>query len=147
MWKTKMILASAALSALVAAPASAENGVTTYDYQGSFDDAAFAVRNAIINDGLVVDFVSHVGDMLNRTREDVGGEKQFEAADVFVFCSAVVTREVIAADPMNIGYCPYGIFVTERQGEVKIGYRDYPDGPMQKVEELLYRIVNDAIVQ
>lgn len=143
----KAILASVALTTAVAMPVAAQDGPTTYDFEGSFDDATFAVRNAIVQDGLVVDFVSHVGDMLNRTREDVGGEKLFDAADIFIFCSAVVTREVLAVDPMNVAHCPYGIFVTEREGEVKVGYRDYPDGAMDKVEELLDKIVKDAIEQ
>ncbi|WP_089883767.1 DUF302 domain-containing protein [Citreimonas salinaria] len=143
----KTLLASAALTSVIAMPVAAQNGPTTYDFEGSFDDATFAVRNAIVQEGLVVDFVSHVGDMLNRTREDVGGEKHFDAADIFIFCSAVVTREVLAEDPMNVAQCPYGIFVTEREGEVKIGYRDYPDGAMEKVEQLLDKIVNDAIEQ
>jgi uncharacterized protein (DUF302 family) len=143
----KNFLAGAALAVFGAMPAAAGDGPTTYDYDGSFDDATFAVRNAIIGEGLVIDYVSHVGDMLNRTREDVGGEKLFEAADIFIFCSAVVSREVMEADPMNIAHCPYGIFVTERDGQVQIGYRDYPDGPMEKVEDLLDRIVQDAIEQ
>lgn len=141
----KTCLAGAAIAAIGAMPASAADGPTVHDYDGSFDDAKFAVENAIIQDGLVIDFVSHVGDMLNRTREDVGGEKLFEKADIFVFCSAVVSREVMEADLMNIAQCPYGIFVTERQGAVQIGYRDYPDGPMDKVEAMLEKIVTDAI--
>jgi len=90
-------------------------GVTTHTFNGSFEDAAFAVENAIIGRGLVVDYVSHVGEMLARTGADVGSDiKLFEAADVFLFCSAVVSRSVMEADPMNIAYCPYGIFVAEK---------------------------------
>ena len=40
-------------------------------FNGAFDDATFAVENAIIGQGLVVDWVSHVGDMPNRTDVDV----------------------------------------------------------------------------
>lgn len=115
-------------------------------FDGSFDDATFAVESAIVGRGLVIDYVSHVGDMLNRTGTDVGSEaKLFEAADIFIFCSAVVSREVMEADPMNIAHCPYGIFVAERAGEVMVGYRDYPDGAMAKVEDLLQGIVAEAV--
>ena len=115
------------------------------EFDGSFDDAAFAVENAIIGQGLVVDYVSHVGEMLARTGEDIGSETViFEAADIFVFCSAVVSREVMEADPMNIAYCPYGIFVAETGDGVMIGRRDYPDGPMEKVEALLDGIIAEA---
>ena len=130
---------------IVTAPALAEVPITV-SFDGAFEDATFAVESAILDRGLVIDFVSHVGDMLNRTGVDVGSDKQiFEAADIFIFCSAVLSREVMEADPMNIAHCPYGIFVAERNGSVMIGYRDYPEGPMQKVEDLLAEIVAEAV--
>ena len=131
--------------AFMAAPAFAQEAIT-YDFEGSFGDASFAVENAIVNKGLVIDYTSHVGEMLNRTGEDVGSEEMlFTEADIFIFCSAVVSREVMEADPMNIAHCPYGIFVAEdAEGAVTIGYRNYPDGPMEKVEALLAEIVKEA---
>jgi uncharacterized protein (DUF302 family) len=87
-----------------------------------------------------------VGEMLNRTGQDVGSDLViFENADVFLFCSAVVSREVMEADPANIAFCPYGIFVTQSGDDVEIGYRAYPDGPMQKVQSLLEDIVAEAV--
>ena len=133
-----------ALALCLPGVASAEELVTTL-YDGSFDDATFAVESAIIGKGLVIDYVSHVGDMLSRTRADVGSETEiFAQADIFVFCSAVVSREVMEADPMNIAHCPYGIFVAESDGQVMIGRRDYPAGPMDRVEALLDAIIEDA---
>ena len=124
--------------------ASAEEVIST-PFEGSFDDATFAVESAIVDRGLVIDYVSHVGEMLNRTGADVGSSKEiFQAADVFIFCSAVLSREMMEADPMNIAHCPYGIFVAERDEGVIVGYRGYPDGPMQKVEMLLSEIVAEA---
>ncbi|MCV2870882.1 DUF302 domain-containing protein [Defluviimonas sp. WL0050] len=118
---------------------------TTYPFEGSFEDATFAVENAIIGQGLVIDYTSHVGEMLARTGADVGSDvKIFDAADVFLFCSAVLSRKVMEADPMNIAHCPYGIFVTDSDGAVQIGYRHFPDGPMDEVEALLDTIARDA---
>ena len=134
-----------ALLGLVPALAFADEAVVT-PFEGSFEDAAFAVENAIIGEGLVIDYVSHVGEMLNRTGADVGSDKMiFRAADIFVFCSAVVSREVMEADPMNIAHCPYGIFVAETGDGVMVGRRDYPDGPMEKVEALLDGIIANAV--
>ncbi|MEM9911353.1 MAG: DUF302 domain-containing protein [Pseudomonadota bacterium] len=114
-------------------------------YNGAYEDARFAVETAIVNRGLVIDYVSHVGDMLIRTNEDVGGnEHLFSEAEIFVFCSAIVSRQVMEADPMNLAHCPYGIFVAERRGKVMIGYRDYPEGPMDLVEDMLADIVTEA---
>ena len=137
---------STILAIVLGLPAIAAAGEPiTVPFDGSFDDATFAVESAILNQGLVIDYVSHVGDMLNRTGADVGSEAViFKAADIFIFCSAVLSREVMEADPMNIAHCPYGIFVVKDESGVMVGYRDYPDGPMQKVEMLLSEIVAEA---
>ncbi|MBT8411809.1 MAG: DUF302 domain-containing protein, partial [Octadecabacter sp.] len=90
---------------------------TTYPYDGSFEDATFSVENAIIGKGLVIDYTSHTGEMLNRTAEDVGSDVEiFAAADIFLFCSASLSREVMEADSMNIMHCPYSIFVADQGG-------------------------------
>jgi uncharacterized protein (DUF302 family) len=128
------------------ASAASANDAVTVPYPGSFEDAAFAVENAIVGEGLVVDHVSHVGEMLNRTGADVGSDVAiFQQADVFTFCSAVVSRAVMEADPMNIAFCPYGIFVAETDAGVMVGYRSFPEGPMKQVEDLLAGIVAEAV--
>ena len=134
------------LAALVmtAGQAMAADSVT-YPVEGTFEDATFNVENAIVDRGLVVDYVSHVGDMLNRTGEDVGSsENLFDSANIYLFCSAVLSRRMMEADPANIAHCPYGIFVTDRSGAVEIGYRTYPEGPMQEVQALLDEIAREA---
>jgi len=136
----------AGIMALAAAPLAAQDTHQTHAFDGSFEDATFAVESAIVGRGLVIDYVSHVGEMLARTGADVGSDtKLFDAADVFLFCSAVVSRKVMEADAMNIAHCPYGIFVTDQDGDVKIGHRTYPDGPMQEVQTLLDAIVQEAM--
>ena len=141
----RRILATAAI-AIVPTFAAAQD-VVSYDLDGTFDDATFGVENAIVNRGLVVDHVSQVGEMLNRTQADVGGEDIFAQAAVYLFCSAVVSRQVMEADPDNIAFCPYGVFVAERDGQVRVGYRTYPDGPMDAVESLLDEIAREAAGQ
>ena len=138
--KLRFALAIAAFST----PAVAGDAIS-YDFDGGFDVAAFAVESAIVGQGLVIDYVSHVGEMLARTGADVGSDKVlYDNAQIFVFCSAVVSREVMEADAGNIAHCPYGIYVAEREGSVTIGHRDYPDGAMDKVETLLEDIVAEA---
>lgn len=128
---------------LPSAATAEENRVVAFD--GTFDEAAFAVESAIVGQGLVIDYVSHVGDMLNRTGADVGSDRMlFKAADIYVFCSAIVSREVMEEDPSNIAHCPYGIFVVEDDDGVIVGRRDYPEGAMDKVEALLDAIIDEA---
>lgn len=136
----------AGILALGAGGAAQAQQATTYAFDGAFEDATFAVENAIIGKGLVIDLTSHVGDMLNRTAGDVGSDVTiFDAADIFLFCSAALSREVMEADPANIAHCPYSIFVADREGVVEIGYRNLPEGEMQKVQALLDEIVQEAL--
>ena len=143
------ILSALIAAALVTAPAIAsaqESDATTYRFDGSFEDATFAVENAIISEGLVIDHVSHVGEMLARTGADVGSDvKIFDGADVYLFCSANLSRKVMEADPMNLRFCPYSVFVMDRDGAVTVGYRNMPQGPMQEVQALLDKIATSAV--
>jgi len=127
-------------------PVMAQTQAITYAFDGAFEDATFGVESAILDAGLVIDYVSHTGEMLERTGEDLGADvKIFDAADIFLFCSAVLSRRMMEADPMNVAHCPYSIFVTDRDGQVMIGYRRYPDGIMQEVQALLDSLVQGAL--
>jgi uncharacterized protein (DUF302 family) len=138
------------MAALTASGAAAQDMVT-YTTDQSFDDVIFGLENAIIDQGLVIDATSHVGDMLERTRADVGSDVTiFAKADVYSFCSAAISRKVMEADPMNIVFCPYDIFVAvspDTPDQTMIGYRTYPEGAMQEVQALLDTIAKAAIGQ
>jgi hypothetical protein len=55
----------------------------------SYDDVMFGLENAILDFGLVISEHNHVGDMLERTKADLGtSETIYSYADVFGFCSA-----------------------------------------------------------
>lgn len=137
---------SAILVALATATSAFAQDITTYTSDSNFEDTAFAVESAIVGRGLVVDYVSHVGAMLARTGADVGSDIElFEAADVFIFCSATTSRSVMEADVMNIAFCPYGIFVADTGDEVMVGFRNFPDGPMQEAQTLLNEIAREAV--
>ncbi len=122
----------------------------TYTTEMPFEDVAFAVESAILSKGLVIDHISHVGDMLERTRADVGSDKVlFSGAEVYGFCSATVSRQVMEADPLNINFCPYGIRIYEQPdtaGTVTVSHQSY-SGTMAPVNTLLESIVNDALDQ
>ena len=143
----KPLLLAAGL-ALTATLAIADTAVT-YTVDQSYDDVTFGLESAITDKGLVIDAVNHVGDMLERTKADVGSDVTiFDKAEVYNFCSAALSRKVMEADPMNLQFCPYGIFIMQLPGEedkTTIGYRVMPDGPMKEVEALLDEIVKEAI--
>lgn len=138
-----------ATALVLAAGAAFADGIVSYDTNDSFDDVVFGLENAILDEGLVIDAVSHTGDMLERTKADVGSDVTiFTKADIFSFCSAKISREVMEADPMNVVFCPYDIFVIVRPDTpdtTTIGFRSFPDGEMKKVEALLDGIARAAI--
>ncbi|ATG44942.1 hypothetical protein PhaeoP18_03029 [Phaeobacter piscinae] len=122
--------------------------MVSYQTNLSFDDVTFGLESAITDRGLVVDHVSHVGEMLERTRADVGSDiVLFEQAEVYSFCSASLSRDVMEANPMNITFCPYDIFVAQEPGSdtTTIGFRAFPEGEMQLIQTLLNDIVLEAI--
>ncbi|MFS4581930.1 DUF302 domain-containing protein [Phaeobacter sp. C3_T13_0] len=148
---TALPLASAVVLA-IGLPATAEqSGIApevSYQTTLSFEDVTFGLENAITDRGLLVDHVSHVGEMLERTRVDVGSDVVlFEQAEVYSFCSASLSRKVMEANPMNITFCPYDIFVAQQPGSdtTTIGFRAFPEGEMQIIQTLLNDIVLEAI--
>ena len=146
-----LVLAGASLSAL------AEGGhMTVLTRQGSFADAREAVEQALTGRGFVIYSVSHIGDMLERTGKDLGGGKQvFLKAEALEFCSATVSRRMMEADPDNIVFCPYIIFIYVVPGnpnEVRVAYRKTQmvgsqdsQNALKAVNELLTEIIQEAV--
>lgn len=142
------LMAAFAVLAPVSVQAGSEDGSYSKVVEGTFEDVSFAVEQTIINEGLVIDLRSHVGEMLKRTKDDVGGEADlFTHADIFSFCSATLSRAAMEADLSNLQFCPYGIFVYETAdapGQVTVGHRLYPGESMAPVNALLTRLVDAA---
>jgi len=144
-----MIRTLLAATLITSAQIASAQEMVTYTTDLSYDDVVFGLESAIIDAGLKIDTLSKVGEMLERTRADIGSDKVlFTQAEVFSFCSAKVSRAVMEADPMNIVFCPYDIFVAElpdKPGQTTIGYRQFPEGAMQQVQSMLDAIVQSAI--
>lgn len=147
--RTDMRLFSLAAALICTAFTATAQDMITYETEDSFDDVIFGLENAILDQGLLVDHISHAGDMLERTRADVGSDVVlFLQADIYSFCSAHLSRKVMEVDPMNIRFCPYDIFVAvmpDAPDTTVIGFRTMPDGAMQEVQALLDTIVKSAI--
>lgn len=135
-------VAAALLALALAQPALADQFVLVPSGQ-SFEDTTFALEEAIVGRGLVIDYTSHVGEMLERTRADMGSDVVlFTNASIYLFCSARTSRQAMEANWQNVAFCPYGINVLERPGEgVMIGYMQRDAEGMGPVNELLSGIV------
>lgn len=127
-----------------------------YKKQGKYEDVKQDIEIAITNRGLVVDHASHIGAMLDRTGKDLGTSKPiYGDAGSMQFCSAVVSRKTMEADPTNIVFCPYIIVYFTLHDDprtVHVGYRrPLPTGSaaskkaLEDVENLLDGIVKEAL--
>lgn len=151
----KSFIAAALATAIAAAQAVALEGVTEKTVKGEFSGVAQDVSDAIINRGYTIDHKSFIGNMLERTREAVGSDKVIYAnAELVQFCSAVLSRRMMEADPANIAFCPYVIFYYEREDEpetVHVGFRhmsmqgsDASKAAMEAINNLLKEIVEEV---
>ena len=143
-----LITAATILIAGLAHSALANDTVTYEVTDQSYYDVMFGLENAILDFGLVISEHNHVGDMLERTKADLGATETIYAyADIFGFCSAPLSRAAMLEDPMNIRFCPYNIYMYQiSEGfPVIIGYDVYPEGALQDVQALLDDITRSAI--
>ena len=115
-------------TALVDLSFSGSSLMSEFVVEGEYEDVRYDLDDAIVSRGLSVDYVSHVSDMLQRTAGVIAGAKPiYKKAEQFQFCSAKLSRKTMQADPANIMFCPYMIFMYERAdepGKIHIGYRE-----------------------
>jgi len=104
-----------------------ESVFRTYKKAAAFDDVKFELNNAIIEKGLALDHTGAIGKMLDRTGADVGSDKPvYKDAEYLSFCSAKFSRRMMEADPANIAFCPFIVFIYEdakQPGTTVVGYR------------------------
>jgi uncharacterized protein (DUF302 family) len=130
--------------------------MSVFTKQGSFADMRESVEMAITGRGFVINNVSHIGNMLERTGKDLGdGKKVFLDAESLEFCSATVSRQMMESDPDNIVFCPYIIAIyvlPEKPKEVRVSFRKAQivgsaksQQSLKAVNELLTAIIKEAI--
>ena len=142
-------LAAILLGLSVSLSAAADDGASVVAAKGKFADVRDDLVAAIEKRGLVVNYVAHVGDMLERTGRDLGKAKRiYDKAEVVEFCSATASRAMMEADPRNLVFCPYTIAVytlPEKPGVVYLAHRKYPqNAALKPVTDLLQGIIADA---
>lgn len=137
-------------------PLDATHYVTRYAKEAKFDTVKDDLVLAIQNRGLVVDHTSYIHNMLERTGKDLGTTTTIYVNGIaYSFCSAVVSRKTMEADPHNIAFCPYTIAVytpVNEPGKVYVAYRRPPlvgseasAAALKEVENLLDGIAREAL--
>ncbi len=144
------------LAGLCLARAAPAQSVLEARAKGSFEEVRQLLVIAIEGQGLVVDHVSNVGDMLARTGQDLGATTRlYERAEVLQFCSANYSRQLMGADPRLLAFCPFGVGIYTLPGEtdtVHLVYRRMQaDGvnpaaadALKKIDAVLGEILRDA---
>ena len=150
------ILLSFVIYMMMAANAVADGAVVVRAIEGDFEDIRDRVAFAVESQGLVVDHTANVGEMLKRTGKDLDEDGQiFGRAEVLEFCSALVSRRMVQADPQLLAFCPYGIAVYTLPGDPLTTYVSYrrmvtdvatptQKAVLRRVESLLAAIVEEA---
>ena len=142
-------------SVCVKAASPSADYMKLYTVEGQFEDVRQDIEMAITGRGMVINNVSHIGNMLARTGQDLGaGKELYKQAEALEFCSATVSRRMMETDPHNIVFCPYIIAIYTLPAEkdkVYVAFRrplpvgsDESRQALVAVEKLLEDIIADA---
>jgi uncharacterized protein (DUF302 family) len=124
-----ILLSIAGMSAIAQTPISSRY---TTSIEGTFDDVYDELKNAIINEGLTIDYIGNVDQMLERTSQVNISENSKQVIPVYLFakymqfCSSALTHKAVQASPQNLSMCPFLVFIYETRanpGQIVIGYR------------------------
>ncbi len=157
MFKFIRVFVGSFLLAVIIQPALADGDhMSVFTKQGTFADVRESVEMAITGRGFVINNVSHIGNMLERTGKDLGGGKKvFLDAEALEFCSATVSRHMMESDPDNIVFCPYIIAIyvlPAKPKEVRVSFRkaqlvgsEKSRNSLKAVNKLLTEIITEAV--
>ncbi len=121
---------------------AADNYAVVFKGQGNYADVRDFIRMGIESEGLVINNVGHIADMLERTGKDLGAtRKVYEYGEQFEFCSSTLSRAMMEADPHAIALCPFIISVYQMPGDktVYVSYRK----PVQTKNTKLKKVLAD----
>ena len=113
----------------------------------SFTETREALILAIENRGLTISYTSHIADMLRRTGKDIGESTEvFKEGESIGFCSARLSRLMLASNPHDIVHCPFAVAVYTLPGEngTWLSYRPPHGEQANQIEKLLREIINEA---
>lgn len=149
---TTLVVSLIIISGFVAAAEyRVEGPAWVFDSGLTFSEAKDNLEFAIEGRGLVISYISHASDMLNRTAEAVGVTTPvYGNAEILLFCKSDLSHTMVANNPHNLVLCPYAISVytlTGAEDNALLAIREpYPDDEtIQPITELLIEIIDEAI--
>lgn len=126
-----------------------------FSTESTFLDAKSDLLEAITNNGLVISYISHAKNMLENTAIVSGITKPvYSDAEIYLFCKANLSHNLVAGNPHNIVLCPYSIAIyvlTDEPERVYLSYRKVETSDKkvkaltQPIEGLLIQIIEEVI--
>jgi uncharacterized protein (DUF302 family) len=151
----KKFLAVCAMLCLPVSAMAAENDAVRFKTQGMFQDVRDSLESAIEGKGLKINHTNKIAEMLDRTGKDIGATRQiYVNGEQFEFCSAIISRQMMEADPHAMVMCPYivSVYTIPNDKNVYIAYRKPAASKnpalkkaLAEVEKLLTEIIQDAL--
>lgn len=119
---------------------------TDQSFANAKDNLVFAIEAR----GLVISYVSHASDMLNRTAAAVGAtEPVYQDAEILLFCKADLSHALVAENPHYLTLCPYAISVYTLTDEPDSAYlaikKPYGEEPLvAPITQLLLDLIAET---
>jgi uncharacterized protein (DUF302 family) len=125
-----------ALLAVATLPLQADDdGYAVYESESGFEDVMDALKLAIQEQGMYINNVMHMNEMLERTGKDLGMDVPiYGQADSIEFCSALLSRRMSSEMPARIVNCPFIIAVYTLPGESETTYVAHRRIPAAEIE-------------
>jgi hypothetical protein len=105
MTPVKPFLSALTALALLPAAALAAGPYAVYESDSGFETVMEGAKTAILERGMYINNIMHMGEMLERTGESIE------------FCSAVLSRKMTLEDPSRIVNCPFILSIYTLPGE------------------------------
>ncbi|MGA9992837.1 MAG: DUF302 domain-containing protein [Thiobacillaceae bacterium] len=152
----KNLLLICLLGMIAGVAQASDNFTALFKTHGKFADVRDMLVSTIEGRGLKINHANYIADMLERTGKDLGATKQVYAnGEQFEFCSAIISRRMMEADPHAIVMCPYiiSVYTIPNDGDtVYLAYRKPAVGSnkalkkaLADVDSLLSSIIKEAI--
>ena len=98
------------------------SGISRHDLEGGdYEEVRQMLLEAIESEGLIPGAVSQFGAMLHRSDQNLGhGADIYERAEIFSFCSVIVSARLVIENPERIADCPLTIALYQLKGSTRI---------------------------
>ncbi|MDH3342492.1 MAG: DUF302 domain-containing protein [Gammaproteobacteria bacterium] len=130
------------------------HGIMVYEVESSFEFVRDDLVRAIKQRGMVISYIAHAKDMLDRTADAVNTKTPAyrTGAEIVLFCKSDISHKLTQANPHYIALCPYSISIYDIQDDnekVFLSYRKPPADIKEYVaiENLLREIIEEVIEQ